>query len=244
MGIAQCRVWRWALSMMGFLVLGGIGRSWGYEVITVTDGGSIHGRVKLVGVAPAPEKVQITKDEDACGKTEKVDESLLVGAENGLQNVVVSIPDIQTGKRQRREGALIDQADCRYVPHVVLVPVGASLTLRNSDGILHNLHSHSTVNPPFNKPQPKFKKEIKEKFTAAEIIKLTCDSHAWMQGWIVVHDHPYFTISDKKGFFSLSDIPPGSYEVRFWHEVLGEKRQAVIISPKATAKVDVEIGRE
>lgn len=238
---AQCRIWGWVLSVVGFLVMGEIGQSWGYEVITVTDGGTIRGQVKLAGVAPTPEKVQITKDEETCGKTEKVSESLLVGADNGLQNVVVSIANIQKGKRQQREGALIDQTSCRYVPHVVLVSVGANLTLRNSDGILHNLHSHSTVNPPFNKPQPKFRKEIKEKFAAAEIIKLMCDSHAWMQGWIVVHEHPYFTVTDEAGFFSLTDIPSGNYELLFWHEVLGEKRELVNVSPGANLRVQVEM---
>ena len=231
------------MGLVGCLIMGSLEESWGYEAITVTNGGTIRGQVKLAGEVPTPEKIQVTKDETVCGKTEKINESLLVGANNGLQNVVVSITNIQKGKRQRREGVLIDQTGCRYDPHVVLVPVGASLTLRNSDGILHNLHSHSTINPPFNKPQPKFRKEIKEEFTAVEIFKLTCDSHAWMQGWIVVHDHPYFTVTEENGSFLLTDIPLGEYEVLFWHESLGKSRRTVVVSPGAEAEVNVEMGK-
>jgi plastocyanin len=218
-------------------------QSLGYEVISVADGGTIRGQVKLKGEAPTPEKVEITKDEDTCGKTEKINESLLVGSDNGLQNVVVSIENIQRGKRQQRvrEGALLDQKDCRYVPHVVLVPVGVSLTLKNSDGILHNVHSHSVENPPFNKPQPKFKKTMQATFTKPETIKITCDAHAWMSGWIVVHEHPYYTVTDESGRFVLTNVPSGEYTLRVWHEALGEGRHSVSVAPKAEARVQLEL---
>jgi plastocyanin len=224
----QRRIWRQGVILAGLLVLAIQNLSFGYEEIPVTDGGTIQGQVQLLsGMAPPPEKVQITKDEDTCGKTDKINEKLLVGTEHGIQNVVVSIEHIGRGKRRRREGALLDQQDCRYEPHVVLVPAGTRLTIRNSDGILHNLHSHSEENPAFNKPQPKFKKTLKETFNKAEIIKITCDAHTWMSGWIVVHEHPYYTVTDKRGKFSLSEIPPGEYTLRIWHETLGEKQYPI-----------------
>ena len=51
---AQCQVWGRVLSVVGVLVMGGMGQSWGYEVITVSDGGTISGQVKLVGMADTP----------------------------------------------------------------------------------------------------------------------------------------------------------------------------------------------
>lgn len=239
---AQGWVWRRGFILLAeLLVLAISSQSFGYEVITVTDGGTIQGQVKLQGVAPAPEKIEITKDEETCGKIEKINERLVVGTDGGVQNVVVSIENIGRGKRQRREGALLDQKDCRYAPHVVLVPIGASLTIRNSDGILHNLHSHSVENPPFNKPQPKFKKTLKETFTKAEIIKLTCDAHAWMSGWIIVHEHPYYAVTDENGRFSLSDVPSGEYQLWVWHEILGEKRFPHIVKQGAREELRIEM---
>ena len=238
----QRRIWRQVFILIGLSVLAIQNLSFGYEEILVTDGGTIQGQVQLSGVAPTPEKVQISKDEDTCGKTEKTEEKLLVGTDHGVQNVVVSIENIGRGKRRRREGALLDQKDCRYDPHVVLVPVEASLTIKNSDGILHNLHSHSEENPAFNKPQPKFKKTLKETFSKAEIIKITCDAHTWMSGWIVVHEHPYYAVTDEHGKFSLSDIPSGEYTLQIWHETLGEKRYPIAVKQGAREYLRIEVG--
>lgn len=218
--------------------------AWGYEAIEVKDGGMISGEVKFAGTPPAPEKIAATKDQEVCGKTEKVNEALLVGPNKGLQNAVVSITNIQKGKKMPTEGATLDQKDCRYTPHVLLSPAGADVTILNSDGILHNIHTYSTKNPSFNKAQPKFKKEMKEKFAQPEAVKLTCDAHGWMNGWLIVQDHPYYAVTDANGAFKIADVPPGDYELKFWHETLGETTQKVSVKAKAEAKVTAEMAKK
>ena len=215
--------------------------TWAYEAVEVTDGGTISGEVKFAGDPPKPEKIATTKDQEVCGKTEKVNEALLVGANKGIENVVVSIVHIQKGKKMAETGATLDQKDCRYAPHVLLSPAGADLTILNSDGILHNIHTYSTKNPAFNKAQPKFKKEMKEKFAQPETVKLTCDAHGWMNGWLVVQEHPYYATTDANGAFKIVDVPPGDYELKFWHEALGEKTQKVSVKAKEDSKVSVEM---
>ncbi|MGE0681560.1 MAG: hypothetical protein AB7P69_11775 [Candidatus Binatia bacterium] len=202
-----------------------------YEIITVVNGGSIAGRVKFAGSVTPPQKVEISKDRDECGKTEKIDESILVGEDRGLQNVLVSILEIQKGKVFTDSVPILDQRDCRYVPHLVLVPVGKPLTILNNDGVLHSVHTHSVKNPAFNRAQSKFKTEMQEILAYPEIIKLTCDVHSWMSGWIIVQEHPYFTVSGENGFFELLDVPPGEYVVSFWHEVLGIKEISLVVEP-------------
>jgi len=218
--------------------------AWGYEVIDVKDGGTISGEVKFVGTPPLPEKIAVTKDQEVCGKTEKVNEALLVGPNKGIQNVVVSLSNIQKGKKLPETGATLDQKDCRYAPHVVVSPAGAELAILNSDGILHNIHTYSTKNPPFNRAQPKFKKEMKEKFAQPEVVKLTCDAHGWMNGWLVVEDNPYYVLTDANGAFKITDVPPGDYEVKFWHETLGETTQKVSVKPKEETKVSAEMAKK
>jgi len=218
--------------------------AWGYEAIEVKDGGTIAGEVKFAGDPPAPEKLAITKDQEVCGKTEKVNESLIVGSNKGIQNVVVSITNIEKGKKLPEAGATLDQKDCRYAPHVLLSPAGAEVTILNSDGILHNLHTYSTKNPSFNKAQPKFKKKMAEKFAQPETVKMTCDAHGWMTGWLVVQDHPYYATTDANGAFKITDIPPGDYELKFWHEALGEKTQKVSVKAKEEAKTAVEMTKK
>jgi len=77
----------------------------------VKDGGSISGTVKFAGSAPAPKKLEVTKDKEVCGKGEKVDKSLVVSGGN-LVNAVVTITDIKTGKKIDAKKVNLDQKDC------------------------------------------------------------------------------------------------------------------------------------
>jgi plastocyanin len=218
--------------------------SWGYEAGDVANGGKITGTVKFVGEAPAMPKIEATKDAAVCGKTEKFDEALAVGEGNGLKNVVVSITNIEKGKAQASEGGVLDQKDCLYQPRVVLSPAGAELKILNSDGILHNIHTYSEANPSMNKAQPKFRKEMKQKFEKPETVRLECDAHGWMKGWLVVTDHPYYAVTDASGAFELVDVPPGSYTLKFWHETLGETTQDVTVEPGGVVSVSVEMAQK
>lgn len=113
---------------------------------------------------------------------------------------------------------------------MVLVPVGAELEIRNSDGILHNVRTASTRNAPVNRAQPKVRKAMPQRFAEPERVEVRCDVHPWMRGWVVVQDHPYYAVSDAQGGFSLTGVPPGDYELHLWHETLGEHVQPVTIS--------------
>lgn len=211
------------------ILLASAGVAIGYEAITVQNGGSIVGTVTYTGELPTPEKIEISKDQEICGKTEKINEMLVIGKNRGLQNVVVSIVDIGKGKAFSETAAVLDQRDCRYAPHVVLVPREKPLLILNNDGILHSVRTHSNKNPAFHKAQSKFKKEMSEIFGQSEVIQVSCDVHSWMTGWIVVQEHPYFAVTDKDGQFQLTDIPAGKYRLQFWHELLGNQYLVVAV---------------
>jgi len=191
--------------------------------------GTITGKVVFTGTYAAGKTV-ISKDREACGDT-KLDPSLLVGKEGQLKNAVVQISDLKQGKSPPKEAEL-DQAKCEYVPHVIVVPTGATVKIKNSDGILHNVHSVSEKNTPFNRAQPKFMKEIKETFSKPEIVQLRCDVHGWMNGWIVVTENPFFDVTQVDGTFKFDSVPVGKYTLEVWHEILG----------KATQQVEVKLG--
>lgn len=222
-------------------VLGSVASGHGYEVVTVTDGGTLTGTVQLRGARPAREVLEISKDQSVCGKTEKVNETLIVGEQLGIQNAVVSLTNIKRGKAISSKGVTIDQRECRYTPHVVLIPLGGDLTILNSDGILHNIRTHSSKNPSINKAHPKFKKVIKERFQFPEVIKLTCDAHAWMTGWLVVMEHPYSVLTDAHGQFRIEHIPPGDYAVTVWHESLPQQMQQIKIQANSTTTMAVKM---
>lgn len=215
--------------------------AFGYEGAAVSGGGSIAGTVKLNGTAPAPKVIEATKDKEVCGANKLVDESVVVGASGGLKNAVVSIVGITKGKPMPTTKAEIDQKGCVYVPHVTVSPAGAELQIKNSDGILHNIHTYSTKNAPINRAQPKFKKVMGETFKEPETVRMTCDAHGWMEGWLVVADHPYYAVTDENGAFKLTDVPAGSYDVKVWHEKLGESTQKVTVAGGAEAKAEFSL---
>ncbi|MBI2366437.1 MAG: carboxypeptidase regulatory-like domain-containing protein [Deltaproteobacteria bacterium] len=211
-----------------------------YEGGDVKDGGSISGAVKFKGSAPAPKKLDVSKDKEVCAKTSKTDPSLIVNGGN-LVNAVVTITDIKKGKKIELKKVTLDQNGCEYKPHVLAFPAGTTVEILNPDGILHNVHSYSKVNSPFNQAQPKFKKTLNVKIEKPEAIELKCDVHGWMQGWLVATESPYFAVTDSSGNFKLTDVPAGSYTVEVWHEKLGKSSQKVTVKAKEEAKVTFEV---
>jgi plastocyanin len=211
-----------------------------YKGGDVKDGGSISGTVKFKGTAPAPKKLEVSKDKEVCGKSPKVDQSLVVNNGN-LANAVVTITDIKTGKKIDAKKVTLDQKGCEYQPHVLAFPVGTTVEILNPDGILHNVHSYSKANSPFNMAQPKFKKTLDVKIDKPEAIEVKCDVHAWMHGWLVATESPYVAVTDNSGNFKLTDVPPGSYTVEVWHEKLGKNTQKVSVKAKEDAKVSFEV---
>jgi plastocyanin len=207
---------------------------------SVSDGGSISGTVKLKGNAPAPKKLDVNKDKEVCGKTPKEDQSLVVSGGN-IANAVVTITDIKKGKQAEVKKVTLDQKGCEYHPHVLAFPAGTTVEILNPDGILHNVHSYSKANSPFNIAQPKFKKTLEQKIDKPEAIEVKCDVHSWMQGWLVATPNPYFAVTDKSGNFKLTDVPAGTYTVEVWHEKLGKSTQKVTVKAKDDAKATFEL---
>ncbi len=214
----------------------------GYSETTVTNGGTITGVVTYAGPAPAPQKVKITKDVQVCGKEQHYKEDLVVGSDKGIKNVVVKITNISAGKplASLNPDPRLDQRYCWFKPHVLLMPVGATLRILNSDGILHNLHTYSKRNPPINTGQPGFKKEMKFTFKYPEAVRVTCDVHPWMNGYVVVAENPYYALTDDSGKYTLTDVPAGTYTVEFWQETLGTQTQQVTVEAGQTATLNLE----
>src|SRR5437667_12588800 len=198
-------------------------------------GGTVEVDVKYNG-APVVEKLKVNKDTEKCG-TETAIEKVVVGSNKGLANAVVSAPNTKGAKPVK---GMVDQHGCKFVPHVSVMTPG-ELELKNSDDILHNIHTYSTANPAINKAQPKFKKVMTEKFEKPEFIKLTCDVHSWMQGWVAVVPTPFFGVTDANGTAKIENVPAGKQSIEVWHETLGKQTREVEVKAGQVAKVGIEM---
>jgi plastocyanin len=199
--------------------------------------GMITGKVVFKGTH-APGKVTIGKDKEVCGDS-KLDPVLVVGSQGEVKNAVIQIADLKQTVSLPKE-AVVDQVKCEYMPHVLAIPAGATVKIKNSDGILHNVHSFSEKNSPFNRAQPKYLKEISEKFVHPEVISLRCDVHGWMSGWIVVSESSFYYVTAADGSFRLESVPVGKYTLEVWHETLGKTTQSVEVKVGEVTHVTFE----
>ncbi len=206
----------------------------GTRPATAQGGGTVEVEVKYNG-APVVEKIKVNKDTEKCG-TEATVEKVVVGGNKGLAHAVASVPGAKGGKAVK---GVIDQKGCKFIPHVAVMSPG-EIEIKNSDDILHNIHTYSTANPAINKAQPKFKKTMTEKFEKPEMIKVTCDVHSWMLGWVAVTPGPA-AVTDNNGVAKIENVPAGKQKVEVWHETLGKQEKEVDVKAGQTTKVSFEM---
>jgi len=211
-----------------------------YEVITVTNGGSIQGVVKLAGAAPAVPAIKTTKNQDYCGNS--IDNPLyVVGKDGGLKNVEVFLKGVEKGKANPSGTITLMNTHCMFDPRVQGSSVGQQIKIASDDPILHNTHpqNNDTSATIYNIALP-FKgfSVTKPLPTTPELIRVKCDAHEWMRAWIWEFDNPYYATTDADGHFEIKDVPPGTYTVVAWHEVMGQKDASATVAAGKPVTVD------
>ena len=156
-------------------------------------------------------------------------ENVFVYVKEGLGDLKFPIPS---------EPVVLDQQGCRYHPHVFGIQAGQDLIIRNSDGILHNIHPMPEINRSFNLGQPKAMDSTKQFDKAEVMIRIECDVHDWMLGYAGVLEHPYFSVTSADGAFSLPNLPPGTYTIEAWHEKYGAQTMQVTVGAKETKDIE------
>ena len=212
-----------------------------YEVAPVPDGGTLEGSIRFKGDPPANQSHQVVNNPDFCGSSVQ-EETFLVNPKNrGFKNVVISIEGVQKGKGPDNPMILIQNKNCHFFPHIMTGMAGDTYEVRNSDPVLHNTHLYLEENSILNVAMPAGGKNIRKTIGQPGIIKVKCDAHKFMQGWVVISDSPYSAVSDDEGRFSIGDIPAGKYKVRVWHEALPSVEREITISKGKKSELTVEM---
>jgi plastocyanin len=199
--------------------------------------GELQGVVRLDGAVPEPATFTISSTSahhpiDGCGAVTKRSPRLLVDPRGGVQNAVVWV-EVPAGSYEPLEGVtrILDQRECVFEPHVILLPVGGTLAIRNSDPMLHNVRIFQERTMLMHEWQQPQGPDLTWHFETPGRYIVRCGVHAWMYAWVVVADHRYHAVTDQGGAFTLPDIPEGSYRLHVWHEALGGQSQPVTVTP-------------
>ncbi len=100
-------------------------------------------------------------------------------------------------------------------------------------------------NDPFNLGQPENTPPRVKTFENPEkAIRMKCDVHPWMTGFIFALPHPFFDTTEDEGNFAITGLPPGEYTIAAWHEVYGEKEATVTVEDGDMSEVSFSFAPE
>ncbi|MHC4939106.1 MAG: carboxypeptidase regulatory-like domain-containing protein [Planctomycetota bacterium] len=206
--------------------------------------GSIAGSVKWEGTAPKRRAIDMGADKycEKCyeGQDKPRSETAVVGANGEFANVFVYIKaDGLKGWKFPKGTAtrVIDQLNCRYIPHVIGAQVGDELNVKNSDSTMHNIHANPKDGGDdwFNQGQPNKGDVYKTTIDTAGFFRMKCDVHGWMTNYICVLNHPLFAVTGEDGKFTIPNVPAGTYTLVAWHEKYGTKEASITVADGAAA---------
>jgi plastocyanin len=218
-------------------------RSPAYKVVQVKDGGALAGVILYKGPVPAPVKIEVSQDQDACGAQKAPRPLIRVDARGRVADAVVSIEGVSAGKPfSKSETPLrLDQKTCEFQPHVLAVHVGETIDVVNSDDAAHNINGSQGAYTLFNILQPRQHMKSARTFDQPGLIDIKCNIHNWMRAYLHVFNHPYYQTTHADGAFKIDNIPAGKYQLAIWQEYLGEQTFEFTIQTGKTTHFDVNL---
>ena len=186
--------------------------------------GTITGTATTASGSRAP--LRVTFDQKVCGN-ELPDEAIIRGPSGALANAVITL----VGVRAKGAGTAptILNEKCRFVPRVQVTRPQASVTTTSTDPVLHTTNAQREDGRLlFNVALPVPGMKISKPVGDPGVVRVSCNTHPWMHGWLVVTDE-IAAVTAADGKFTLRDVPAGTYEVRVWHEALkGAPRKVTV----------------
>ena len=213
--------------------------------------GDLTGRFVYDGKPPKLRENFIPENVKHCAKTARFDQSLVVGKNGGVANVIVYLenedgvaihPDY--GKTKDAKVTLRIK-NCRYEPHVLVMRVSQTLVVHNADKAFHatDFPGRTVLLPGGHKTAIR----VKPFSPKVPINPVACLNHKFETAYIVPRKSPYVAVSGADGSFTIKNLPTGKELVfRVWHERRGwlktadwkEGRFKVTIPPKE-ARIDL-----
>jgi hypothetical protein len=134
----------------------------------------------------------------------------------------------------------LNNIKCRFEPQMQVIRPGA-VTVVNKDPMLHNTHGYYGKRTAFNMALPNQDQRIDTELLKTGTVRVDCDAHGWMLGWIYVRDNPYYAITGADGKFSITDVPPGTYTLVMMQPFADLQEQSVTITADKPVVLTMEL---
>jgi plastocyanin len=215
-----------------------------------SDGwGTLKGQVVFGGNPPTPSELvakgKAPKDPEYCAKDNPIKSERLVvdPATKGVRYALVYLPKPTAVNEEEKSKAstaqvVFDQVKCTFEPHVIAMMNGATVELKSSDSVVHNVNAKLRAQPFNGTVAAGAKLPFKPVGAERQPAEVTCDIHNWMKGYWLVLDSPYFAVTDEKGNFEIKNVPAGTQKVVVWQEA------ASFITPTSGVDVTITPGAE
>lgn len=135
----------------------------------------------------------------------------------------------------------IDQKGMTFIPHMVTLTVGDTVSFDNHDNVEHNIMSPDGTGYDLGKFGPG--KQATYTFKKEGVYTQLCKIHPEMLAYVFVGQNPYAAIIDDKGAFTISGVPAGTYEVDVWNPKLKAAPQTIKVVAGSTANAKFSLAR-
>lgn len=216
-----------------------------YQVVNVSNPGSIRGVITLDSV-PTLHDTTLSGDEaDVCGT--RIPDRSVLHAGRDLEGALVWVSDARQGRpltRDRRAELAIVR--CQFVPRMLALVQGTTINLQSKDATVHHTHFYSESEGELLSRMLTVDRwaVVPSARIAAQpgLVRVRLSRHPYVRGFVAVFDHPYFAVTNRYGRFSISGLPAGTYRVRVWHERADSViEREVTVNPGRAATLDATL---
>jgi cytochrome c oxidase subunit II len=193
---------------------------------------TLQGKALFDGAPAQNPKIDMRADPvcDSLNPGGAFDQRVIVNSNGTLRNAFVYVKEGLEGQSfdAPQVSILLDQKGCSYHPRIQGLQTNQKLAIVNSDATLHNVHAFAKNNREFNLGMPLKGMKLERTFSNPEVmVKMKCDVHPWMTGYLGVVGHPFHGTTNQQGEFKIENLAPGEYTIEAWHETYGTKTKKI-----------------
>ena len=158
-----------------------------------------------------------------------------------VEGPLSNAPAVATNARAEVSTVKVSQKRAVFLPHVLPVMVGTTVEWPNKDDIYHNVFSYSEARS-FDLGLYKDSAGKAVTFDKPGQVDVFCSIHANMSCVVLVLQNPYFAVTDDRGIYAITNVPPGTYRLKAWHERLPPQTMQITVPESGTVKADFTLG--